>query len=287
MFPNVTQYIDMASGTLGNTLTTTIMSNSTHGTVSGWTMNPATPTGLTVAARQILQPDGVGIAKIGGYAHGNSERAIAIDHTNASMTAEMDFPSTAIRASLGCFINLGPTNAGASPVLFDYIVMRDGFSGDSITLQLSNGTDYTLNIEANSGGTFHSANIRVARLTWYWVTMLWDMQAGQGRALLCHPTTFQVLGVMQVRCTKAAIGSGGLGEIRFGNNETGTSAGTTSYLQHIMVDTQRAQFPLLPRILPDVRMPMWMKVAAGGRTAKNTRAFPLGMEIGMNWRGQI
>jgi hypothetical protein len=26
-------------------------------------------------------------------------------------------------------------------------------------------------------------------------------------------------------------------------------------------------------------------VAAGGRTTKNTRAFPLGTEIGMNWRG--
>jgi hypothetical protein len=230
---------------VGTTVTPTIMANGTIGTYSGpWSASTTPLPGFTVGAHRTNRASPV---TVGGvvYPIDHASKSIAIDHTYGLRTISFDFPSGHQAATMAGFITFGPPKVTLSTAkLFDYWVIF-AVSGDYAVLQLNNGDhgNYALNIETNYGGTKHTPDLIITPGATYWCVLNADFKAGTANLNVYETAGWTLVG--SVTSTTVAIGQS-LGFVRIGNNEVGTAAGTTSYIENVIVNYTNGTTSLAP-----------------------------------------
>ncbi len=256
-------YVDMNTSTPGTALTTTIMNNGTvtASTDRTWIMDPSSPPGgMTVGAHKQnrLVPVTVGAAQ-NSFATGSASQSISYANTSNLTSVDLQFAAgNATQVTVSGWLVMGPTCISLVDNLFD-LVRVDGQIGNiTAVLQMNNlvGAACILNIESViSGSPNHSAGITVTgagQTVWY--TMAVDMIASttntcwvSGAAVGCAQLNLYDTSGAQIGSTvKIKLGaSDTLGQIRYGNSESGIAV-TTTFFEQSLVDYTYNIFPLGP-----------------------------------------
>jgi hypothetical protein len=229
-------YIDGAGQTNGTTLTPTIMTNSSHGTVPSWTLSPSTPTGFTIAASTFTKTFPLSVNGT-SYATGSASKCFALLHNVSNTYAQMVVDRNS-RLTVSGFVYFGPLNSGTG--LFDYVVIGT-LGGRYAALQLNKQT-YNVNVETNpSGVTTHSTGFTATPSTGYKFCLFTDFKND-----LCSFRMWNLAGTQVVNETPDIDSTpDDISQIRFGNNETGTSTTETSKLEHLLINYM-GTFPIEP-----------------------------------------
>jgi hypothetical protein len=132
--------------------------------------------------------------------------------------------------------------------LFDVIVINGSVAG-AVAFQLSPvntncGSGVCINLESSFPSTTHSGFISLTQGHRYSFSFLWDEVGGTAKLAIFDPSS----GFAQVGSTVTVTQHTGdvFGNFTIGNAETGTSAGTTSFIGDLMFDWTHATFPNKP-----------------------------------------
>jgi hypothetical protein len=241
--------IDMNTGDAdGTTLTTSILDNGTQGIQGTWSIT-GTAADLTITSsgsdrldKVILRGDGT------SYATNATHRRIAHNPADATTYIELTFPVAALYAtSISGWVTLGPTDAGASGQPFDLISLFN-VNGNYTVLQLWNGNSptlgaYALNLHTNPGGvSTTTGDFAVTSGTRYWFSLQMNSEAATAEWYLYDTSGTQ----LQHATASTNTGGGKMSSVRIGNNQTGVSAGHTTYFEDIIIDYTKAATPLGP-----------------------------------------
>lgn len=233
----VDNFINCNTSSPGTTLTTTILNNCTqgNGNNAGWALSTSPITGMTIAAHQTnMSLLGSVIVNGTNFPTSTTSQSIAFDHTNASRTVVLSLPTGTQQVTWAGWIHFGPTTSG-SLALFDYVSIQAQTTGYPSTAQLTTntGSQYDLNIETGTGGGVgHSSRTTITQGGIYWISLTVDAVAGTSSMGIFDTSGTQVGSTLTGPYTTGEF----ISSIRIGNNETGTSAGTTSHFENFVVD---------------------------------------------------
>jgi hypothetical protein len=237
---------DMAGQTPGTQLTTTILTNGTHGTYNGWSESITPFTFVKVGAHQMDRLHDVMLGTT-RYTIANASFSIEHDALQNFRTEHMLFPQSTYSVGTVAFnFYLGVTNANTHSALWDLVGFYGTLTGEYCSFQLNNGNGqssgiYAINIETNPGGsTTHSVNLVVLPNTKYWGVLRCDYNKGIAHAAVFDALTgAQLAGSpINVKMSKGDT----YDRIRFIQNEAGVSTGT-NFFENIVVAYKRAPFP--------------------------------------------
>ena len=146
------------------------------------------------------------------------------------------------------FITFGQANGGTvSGKNVDMVLLNDTNSAAAVVLQLNNGNPcYCVRVESNgTNGSQRSANIVITAGHRYAFSLLFDEIGGNAQLAIFDPSN----NFNQVGSTVSIVQNTGFdfASWRFGNAESGTSSGTTSYYEDLMLDWTNHAFPNHPR----------------------------------------
>lgn len=231
---SVNNLLDMnGSGTVGNTVTTAIVNSGVQGPAVSVTLNPSTPTGLTVQAHGADAHDSFSMIGSGTLnSIGYTTRTLRLDNANAFTYVAIPVPQYSTACTVTGWVTLGQADAGGAGTLFDVISILT-VDGRFAVFQLNNGnggggTGYAVNVESDTSGTTHSSYTTVTPGTRYWVSLNANFAAGTCRLDLYN--TSDVL-VTSITSTVNTGGNTLVATIRLGNAEVGTSTGFTTFEQ--------------------------------------------------------
>lgn len=283
----------------GTTISTTILSNGTIGTMGGWSIT-GTGSSLTVGAHNPLCSLPVSLT-MGGVTYSSGFTSQSISLNNAS---NFTYVGTSASGSHSKVTISGCIKFGGNTVttnLMDQIAVLATSSGGAWLQQNTGGH---IEIESVFGSTHHSPNITpgVANPT-LWCSFSVDPTTAfpgvgsSGTASLacflpyppytqvggCTPGTgCSASGTVSVDIQNSATW-GNIGTIRFGNAEAGTASGTTTTFENLIIDYS-GTFPLTPTlsapwsgIISPLRVTDWTSPGVvGGIPARPTICTTLG-----------
>jgi hypothetical protein len=115
-----------------------------------------------------------------------------------------------------------------------------------VVLQLNNGQpSYCVRVETNgTNGVQRSPNITLTPGHRYSFSLLFDESGGTAKLAMFDPSN----NFAQVGSTVTVVQDSGFNfaSFRFGNAEVGTSSGTTTYFENLMLDWTNHVFPNAP-----------------------------------------
>lgn len=247
---SVDALIDMHTGTVGATLSSTIMGNGTRGNanLTGWSSSPVPPVGMTIGATQANRALG-GTVIVDEVAYGptNPSQAWGLDNTQSFTWVYTAIPSSHRVLTVAGWITLGPAKVVAgSAHPYDLVSLKGAITGGYAILQLNNGAGpgntYAVALETDPGAvTTHSSWITVVAGNTYWFVIQANYTTGLASLAMYNPSFVQVgttVTASQRTGEDAQI-------IRFGNAEVGTSVGTT-WFENVVIAYTNPVFPLGP-----------------------------------------
>lgn len=244
-------YIDMNCSGPGTLLTATNLNCGTLnlGDTGGWTISPTS--GMTVTGLPAgCSLGGSVLIKGATYPIEHSTQGFAYDHTNTIKVANIAALTDGYtqRTEFGC-IKFGPPSvAQGSAVLFDYIVIAGNPGGKYAALQLNNGNCggaavYGVNIETGPGSILHSTCLPITPTATYWYSFFVDFTAGTS-TLYLWDSSFVAVG----NISRSLTTGDSFTVTRFGNNEAGTAAGTSSVFANMLGQSSGGSYqPLGPQ----------------------------------------
>lgn len=149
--------------------------------------------------------------------------------------------------TLAGWVTIGMTDAGASGSLFDLLSLVNN-SGNFAIMQLQNGNapnggGYAINLHTNPGGvTTYTGHFTCAQNDRYWCSLNFDSVNATAR-LDIYDTSYVLKTTIM---TTTGNGGTNITGIRMGNAETGTSSGTSTYFENMLIDWTKAASPLGP-----------------------------------------
>lgn len=233
----VNLYFDFESGTIGNDLTTLILSNGVHGSHGTISITGANVKQVSDWEQSLRGPVTVGVA---GYTDNGSSRGIKIRMDQIGNYFQVNLASGSTHFTLGCYIIYGP-NAGSNGEFLDEIWIVNS-AGYFIAQRDPNN-----NLQAHGDGSEGTGeHIAVSNAKAYWITMEF-VSAGTCKIRLYDPLDWSVVGNSEVLTEKTNAAT----QIRFGrgdNHSANNQPPDTSFDQFddIIIDTSNAVFPLLP-----------------------------------------
>ena len=248
----VDAFIDMEGGdTVGAQITPALMTAGTIGFTGGtWSaLNPSdtttnTPQGMTVGTSHNSL---LGSVTVGGttYPVSHASQSIAYnDNDNFSaVVAHPPAGHTAVTTS-GYITLPPPAQTGNATDL----VRVDLDSGHFCVMQADNsifrssGNTYGLHLHSDGNGVIISNNLTVTGGATYWYSMKCDYGAGLG-SLNFYDTSGNLFGSLTIQLF---AGKGNIIDIYYGNEETGTAPGSTTFFEDSLIDYTHAAFPLGP-----------------------------------------
>lgn len=193
---------------------------------------------------------------------------VGVTYGGAALTlARADTPSASAFTEI--WYRVSPT-AGAATVSVDMTVTPTTTSIRAVSLF---GTATSSPIEANNGTTGAGTDLSQTITTVTTGAWILDVYMVRGNPATCAPGT-------QTGRTNWASAW----DYEPGGNEI--AAGGTKF-ENVSVSTYTCDWTQTGGVTASSLSIVAIAQAATGRTTKNTRAWPLGMEIGMNWRGEI
>jgi hypothetical protein len=247
-------YLDMNTADADDTvLTTAIMAAGTVGPVLTWTVSPIPPTPFTMSTHRVAILDEI---KVGStvYPIGHGSKAVKYNHNTAgAVFARAPVPTGKLAMTVAGHVTFGQPDAGAGHQLFDYWAVYEAVGGDFLVLQLDNGgsNGYAVNLESNWNGTgsatTHSNYIVIIPGGTYWCCMQANFLSGSGRLAVYSQDGSTLIGTATVTMSSIQNHPGTFVDtFKWGNNETGTAAGTFSYMENTVLDYSSAKFPIVP-----------------------------------------
>lgn len=238
-------YEDMTNQTRGATASGAIGTNGAHGTISGITFTPATPTGLIVGLGDVNKTSPVWV---NGTVYNVADASGCWDITN---TVTGVYIQNAIsdhrQLTISGFVKIGPTNGGSVAKLFDMVRIETSTPTALFAIIQLDKSTYNLSIEStpNIGGTTHSTGFTATPGATYKYSMLVDFHN-----FVCKWTVWDTSGTVMVS-ESAIIGNGtdqpsDITSIKRGQVEFGTSAGTSTKLYHTMWSFMPYVYPMQP-----------------------------------------
>ena len=255
-------YIHMnVTNAIGTQLTNAIMTTGTSGTFSAWTSSPTPPTGMLLATNHCPPPlRNITVNRKGEFPRLFPSQSISLDNTKNNTYEEFDLNAGVQQLTVqGCII-LGPPNQGVSSSLFDFVEITGSITGDEVILQLDNGEGlangrYEIYFETLPNGvTTEIALCTVSQFQAIYYVMSADYSKNPGNATLViyDARTGAYLGGLYNQAVHGgAEVAEDIGNVRFGNNEAGSVAGTTYFEQTaitygIVGSTGAGTLPLKP-----------------------------------------
>jgi hypothetical protein len=181
---------------------------------------------------------------------GTATRSLALNNSaNYTYVTTGSIPSGKLQVVANGFITFGWADLGYSGGYMDLVVLGDSsLQGGYVVLQCTNGSPcYCVHIETVGGGGFigRSAGIEIVPLHRYSFSLLFDEINGLAQLAIFDPSNnFKQVGstVTQQQNKGSTFSS-----FRFGNAEAGTSSGTTTYFENLMLDWTHHIFPNAPK----------------------------------------
>jgi hypothetical protein len=200
--------------------------------------------------------------------------------TNEVMTLSGTAASATQMSALVC-ITIGPPPQPSSGSDFDRFLFWNN-AGYYAVIQFNNGNGCKppsgyIGARIEVKPTAHSSCIYVQPQQSYWFTLYWNINTGltylhaytpQGTPIPCDTTIAgcttlpgDTIANQTATVTAGDKGGGGFHQVYIGDNENGTSSGTTTYFQNVMVNWTTAPFPLFWTTTASVQPPTNLKVA--------------------------
>lgn len=252
-------YTDMTGATVGNSLTSAIINNGSHGGLFGaWSSASANdPTGILVVGPHLTDPK-VPISVTNTLFYGTNSHSIQINHSLDFCTLQTQLAQSYDKITWFGYIYFGVTNypANYSHYMYDYVIFYDA-NGHYTCLQLRNDGDfgYSVNVETDyNGSTTHTSNLDITPQTTYWVNLQFNT-SGTCQFAFFKTNDLSYFGGF----TGNQVAGGKATYLRIGNNEIGQEAGVYSQIDQWGVNTN-GDFPIgplgTPLIIPD-HMTTW------------------------------
>lgn len=252
---SVDEWLPMSEASVGTALTSTVLAAGSRPSMSSWTLvdgfgnNVSSTPDFTVAASVGTMG---GSIKVNGvtYPDGTATRSLALNNSaNYTYVTTGSIPSGKQQVVANGFITFGWADLGYSGGYMDLVVLGDSsLQGGYVVLQCTNGSPcYCVHIETVGGGGFigRSAGIEIVPLHRYSFSLLFDEINGLAQLAIFDPSNnFEQVGstVTQQQNKGSTFSS-----FRFGNAEAGTSSGTTTYFENLMLDWTHHIFPNAPK----------------------------------------
>jgi len=239
----------------GTPLTSAILAAGAVGTppLSSWTLDQSSgvvssTSAFTVAASQGGMGGSINVNGV-TYPVGTPTESLALNNNSNFTyvtTNSSSFQSGLRTVVANGFITFGPANAGFNGQNSDLVLLNDTNSSAAVVLQLNNGQpSYCVRIETNgTNGVQRSPNITLAPGHRYSFSLLFDESGGTAKLAMFDPSN----NFAQVGSTVTVVQDTGFSfaSFRFGNAEVGTSGGTTTYFEDLMLDWTNHVFPNAP-----------------------------------------
>lgn len=263
--------VDMnGTGSVGNTITTGMLNSGTQGVLGTWSIT-GTAASLTIAASGNDRLDTVILRGSGtSFAAAATHRRIAFDNANATTYCELTPPTgyNPTAASISGWVTIGPANAGAGGQPFDMFTLLN-VNGNYTVFQHWNGASptlngYAINLHTNPGGVSTvTGDFSVSVGSRHWFSLQMNTVA-QTAALNLYDTS----GTLETAITASTNSGGGvMSSVRIGNNQTGTSAGNTTFFEDLIIDWTNGTTPLGPVGVSDYWIPIYGVGVAGTSTS--------------------
>jgi len=249
------EWLQMNTSVSGTPLTSAILAAGAVGTpsLSSWTLDQSSSVVSSTSAFTVAPSQGGmgGSIIVNGvtYPVGTPTQSLALNNNSNFTyvtTSTSTFPSGLRTVVANGFITLGPANAGFNGQNSDLVLLNDTNSSAAVVLQLNNGQpSYCVRIETNgTHGVQRSPNITLAPGHRYSFSLLLDESGGTAKLAMFDPSN----NFAQVGSTVTVVQNTGFNfaSLRFGNAETGTSSGTTTYYEDLMLDWTNHIFPNAP-----------------------------------------
>ncbi|HKW64951.1 MAG TPA: hypothetical protein VJN89_20515 [Candidatus Acidoferrum sp.] len=249
------EWLQVNTSVAGTPLTSAILGASAVGTpsLSSWTLDQASSVVTSTSAFTVAASQGGmgGSIIVNGvtYPVGTPTQSFALNNNSnfTYVTTSTTFPSGLRTVVANGFINLGYANAGTVGGKYsDLVLLNDTNSAAAVILQFNNGNPcYCVDMETNGiNGSHRSSTIPVTQGHRYSFSLLFDEINGTAKLALFDPSN----NFTQVGSTLSLIQDTGFdfASLRFGNAETGTSSGATTYYEDIMLDWTNHVFPNAP-----------------------------------------
>jgi len=234
---SVNAIITLGSATPGATLTSSILSNGTAGSLSGWSSSGASAD-MTVGTHNAactLQ----NTITVGGstYSSATPSQSFAMNMKTANTFWTADYTGGKNKIAISFCLTL-PTSASN---VMDIVSIQDA-SGFTTWLQIGNGAT-SLDLEVTPNPT--TASVPVTPGGTYWISMLDDESSGKASfAVFNSASPYAQVGTTE---THSQVTSSAITAIRIGNAEAGTSS-STMFMENLLFDSTNAAFPFDPLI---------------------------------------
>jgi hypothetical protein len=242
----VDEWMQMNTSTPGTALTGAILTAGAVGTpsLSSWVFNGST-SNFTVGASQGSMGGSITVNGV-TYPVGTPTQSLALNNSaNFTYATTSSVPGGLQQVVSNGFVTFGATNAGFSGHVYDLVLLNDTNSAAAVVFQFFDGQPcYCVDVETNGAVGFHrSGTIAVTPGHRYSYSLLMDEIGGTAKAALYDPSSnfSQVGSLTVVQNTGFNFSSW-----RFGNAETGTSPGTTTSFEDLMLDWTVHKFPNVP-----------------------------------------
>jgi hypothetical protein len=250
------EWLQMNTSSAGTPLTSVILAAGAVGTpaLSSWTLDQSSSVVSSTSAFTVAASQGGmgGSIIINGvtYPVGTPTQSLALNNSSnfTYVTSNNVFSSLALQQVVANgFITLGYANAGTVGGKYsDLVLLNDTNSAAAVILQFNNGNPcYCVDMETNgTNGSHRSSTIPVTQGHRYSFSLLFDEITGIAKLALFDPSN----NFGQVGSTLSLIQDTGFdfAGLRFGNAETGTSSGATTYYENLMLDWTNHVFPNAP-----------------------------------------
>lgn len=277
--PAVDLYLDGEQNTDGSTLTLANLTAMTRQTGAGtWATQGGTPVNTLIAnaAESKLNPNSV---KVSGTSFDDNAgtRGIRYDHAQGTLTPSWAYAFSASKTIVTQGFWYRTTQPFAGFNSFSSMAIFCGGTTYAVWNTVAqHAADHSSRLETNLGQVLGP---RIVNSTWYWVSIQLDTVVGIAWMSIW---TWSGTAWVQLGYTVGMPATSGTAIDTYQVFTTGggyvqLAANSFSDYDNVMLDWTNHANPLLPGQVS----------AGGGRTTKNTRACPLGMEIGMNWQGGL
>lgn len=228
-------FVDAETGNDGDSLTTNMLTTVTKGTGKWW--SGPTSGQLLTGAKIKTGVNVQGGAVIAGtnYA-GNGTRALSF-RNDIYEFAEYQLPAAVSNCSMGFWWTPGVTNES---IFCDEVTMFGSLDFAVLSIQSTGTTNVPVKLHTNAGSSVGTINVMSTGTTPYWVTMLYA--AGDLSRMRIYDGGLAQVG-SEVSITTVAYP---VAVIRIGEHHSLTANPTVSFYDSIIVDSQKAAFPLLP-----------------------------------------
>jgi hypothetical protein len=248
------EWLPMSGAPVGTALTSTVLAAGSLPSMPSWILVDqnswyvsSTPD-LTVAPSVGTMGGSIAVNGV-TYPDGTATRSLALNNSaNYTYVSTYSLPDGIQQVVANGFITFGWADLGFDSSVMDLVVLDDsGPGGGAVYLQLANGNpSYCVRIETVGAqvGVGSSAVITITPAHRYSFSLLFDEVKGLAQLAIFDPSNnFQQVGsTVTLRQNKGYTFTA----FRFGNAEAGTSSGTTTYFEDLMLDWTNHIFPNTP-----------------------------------------